>query len=270
MVKISIAMIAISLALYFLFSGIPVESAIVEKKVAISQVIDIDVPNDKEAKSELIEHDKDVDKNSNDDEIDNDAQNSNIKPAFIKEPLTQEIVDRIYGVSWREDAPVKLEDLSYITVTHWGFDQQQHRGELIVHKEVGDEILEIFQELYEGKYPIEKMKLIDEYNADDNLSMEDNNTSAFCFRVIEGSQKISNHGYGVAIDINPIQNPYVKGNRIVPLAGKDYVNREDVRKGMIIKGDLCYRAFTSRGWTWGGDWKSLKDYQHFEKIIDLN
>src|SRR5690554_2063468 len=124
-------------------------------------------------------------------------------PIFTSQPLPQEIIDKIKNVSWKTGAVVALEDLYYITVTHWGFDEEEHIGELILHRKVAEEIVDIFKELYEVKFPIEKIKLIDEYNADDNLSMEDNNTSAFCFRTIEGSNVISQHGYGIAIDINP-------------------------------------------------------------------
>lgn len=270
--KVSIVLIAGFLSLFLI--SLSLEPIILERGFPVLQIDSVKTfNNNEELESKIAEYDEDKDSNANNNGFDSDNHaiyDLTTKPIFTNEALTKKIVDRVSGVSWREEAPVGLEDLSYITVTHWGFDQQEYIGELIVHKEVGEEVLEIFQELYEAKFPIEKMRLIDEYKADDHLSMEDNNTSAFCFRVIEGSQKISNHGYGVAIDINPIQNPYIKNNRIVPLAGKEYVNREDIRKGMIIKGDPCYRAFTSRGWTWGGEWKIVKDYQHFEKVIDLN
>lgn len=199
-------------------------------------------------------------------EVPKDLQNPEM-PIFYCQELPQEILDKVNGSSWREEAPVPLEELSYVIVTHWGFDEKEHIGEIIIHKNVAEEIVEIFRELYNERFPIEKIKLIDEYHADDHLSMQDNNTSAFCFRKIEGTNTISKHGYGVAIDINPLQNPYIKGEIIQPLAGKDYLDRSDVRKGMILKGDSCYKAFTSRGWSWGGDWKTVTDYQHFEKDI---
>jgi len=178
-------------------------------------------------------------------------------------------VNQIKGVSWREGAPVDLDDLALVEVTYYGFDGEPHLGELVVHKSIAQEVAAIFQDLYEARFPIEKIRLVDEYEASDDLSMEDNNTSAFNYRVVEGSTSLSKHSYGIAIDINPVQNPYVKKNIVSPEKGKEYLNREDVRKGMIIKGDPCYKAFTSRGWTWGGEWKTLKDYQHFEKNIPL-
>jgi len=189
-------------------------------------------------------------------------------PVFKYSSLSDDVKERIVGVSWRENSPVKLEELSYINVTYWGFDDKEHIGEMIVNKELAQEVIEIFKELYEAKYPIEKIKLIDEYNADDSLSMADNNTSAFCFREVTGQKGVfSQHSYGVAIDINPIQNPYVKGDVVLPEEGIEYLDRTNIRKGMITVGDPCYNAFKSRGWTWGGEWNSLKDYQHFEKEI---
>lgn len=191
--------------------------------------------------------------------------------SFTYTPLPEMVISRIDGVSWKKEAPVGLDDLSYVKVLYWGFDDEEHAGELIVHSDVAKEITEIFKELYDAKFPIEKVRLVDEYDANDDLSMDDNNTSAFCFREIAGQKgKLSKHSYGIAIDINPIQNPYVKGDKVSPIAGKEYTDRENIRKGMIIKESVCYKAFKERGWTWGGEWNTLKDYQHFQKQIDLN
>ncbi len=203
--------------------------------------------------------------------------NSNLKTKqvdptvnFTYTPLTKEIKDKINGISYQEDSPVGMEDLYYVQVLYWGFDDKEHIGELIVHKEIAKEVTEIFEELYNVKFPIEKIKLIDEYNARDELSMKDNNTSAYCFRPITGQkEKFSKHSYGIAIDINPIQNPYIKKENILPEEGKKYTDRKNIQKGMIVKDNACYKAFKSRGWIWGGEWKSLKDYQHFEKNIKL-
>lgn len=184
---------------------------------------------------------------------------------FIHSPLPEKIIDKIEGVSYKENDEIKLNELSYVQVTHWGFDDKKHLGELIVNTKVAEDVVEIFKELYETGFPIEKMRLVDEYNADDNLSMLDNNSSAFCYREIAGSKgKLSKHSYGIAIDINPVQNPYIKNSTVLPAKGKEYLDRNNIRKGMIIKGDACYNAFKNRGWTWGGEWKSLKDFQHFE------
>lgn len=194
-----------------------------------------------------------------------------LEAVFAYSPLSDKVIDKITGMSYKENEEIKIEDLAYIQVTHWGFDDKEHVGELIVHAKVAEDLVDIFEELYEAKYPIEKIRLIDEYDANDELSMSDNNTSAFCYREVTGSNgELSNHSYGIAIDVNPIQNSYVKNDIVLPEAGKEYLDRENIRKGMIVEGDACYNAFKSRGWTWGGDWKSLKDYQHFEKKISNN
>lgn len=203
-------------------------------------------------------------------EEDNSIKDEGDIPVFKYSMLSSDIVEKIVGVSWKENSPVKLEELSYINVTYWGFDGNEYVGEMIVHNKLAKEIMEIFEELYDEKFPIEKIKLIDEYSANDELSMEDNNTSAFCSREVTGKEGVfSNHSYGIAIDINPIQNPYVRGDIVLPEEGDSFLDRNNIRKGMIIKGDVCYNAFKSRGWTWGGEWNSLKDYQHFEKEVEI-
>lgn len=194
----------------------------------------------------------------------------NIDNKFTYGPLPQEIIGRISGVSWKPESPVQLEELSYLKVSYWGFDGKEHQGELIVLEKIGKEVADIFQELYDIKFPIEKIKLIDEYGGDDDLSMADNNTSAFCFREVADKQGVlSKHSYGIAIDINPVQNPYIKEERVSPLEGENYLNRSSERMGMIVKDSLCYSIFKQKGWNWGGDWKTLKDYQHFEKTITI-
>lgn len=204
---------------------------------------------------------------SNDDK--NEADDKDTEPVFSYSSLLEKTIGKIVGVSWKENTPVKLEDLAYIKVTYWGFDDMEYLGEIIVHEKLAQEVTEIFKELYDAKFPIEKIRLIDEYDANDDLSMADNNTSAFCSREVTGKKGVfSEHSYGIAIDINPIQNPYVKGDIILPEEGSTYLDRENVRKGMITKGDVCYNAFKNRGWTWGGEWNTLKDYQHFEKKIE--
>lgn len=192
---------------------------------------------------------------------------------FLIENIGQDIKARINGKSYGRDCTVPYEELRYVKVLYWGFDNQPHEGELIVNKVIAEDIVDIFKELYENKYPIEKMVLVDEYNADDNASMADNNTSAFNFRFIDnGSKKLSKHSYGLAIDINPLYNPYVRtvnGKTVVsPENGAEYADRTTDCPYYIMKDDICYKAFTGRGFSWGGDWKNSKDYQHFEKDID--
>ena len=162
---------------------------------------------------------------------------------------------------------IDIRDLAYLQVTYWGFDEKSHIGEMIVNKKIAQEVLDIFKEVYENKYHIEKIRLIDEYGANDEESMQDNNTSAFCYRVVKNSKKLSNHSLGIAIDINPLYNPYIDGKRIEPANAGIYKDRNINVKGIIRKGDTLYNAFIKRGWKWGGNWKTKKDYQHFEKDI---
>lgn len=225
-----------------------------------------------EKSQEIVIIDKSKVKMKNIDTLKETNQNESIesKSIFTYKPLPQNIIDKINGVSWKADAPVTLDQLAYVKVSYFGFDDKVHEGELVVNKKIDKEVTDIFKELYHAKFPIEKIKLIDEYGANDDLSMADNNTSSFCFREVEGSNgKLSKHSFGIAIDINPVQNPYIRKNKISPIEGKNYKDRLDIRKGMIVKDDICYKAFKSRGWTWGGEWKTMKDYQHFQKNISL-
>lgn len=191
---------------------------------------------------------------------------------FYYEELSQEIRERITGKSYGENCVVPYEELCYISVLYWGFDDQTHTGEMIVNRAIAEDVVEIFRELYEAKYPIERMVLIDEYDADDNASMAENNSSAFNYRVIEGTDRISLHGYGLAIDINPLYNPYIhnlNGKQVVtPVEGALYEDRTLECPYYIREGDVCYQAFIKRGFTWGGEWKNNKDYQHFQKKIE--
>jgi 1-aminocyclopropane-1-carboxylate deaminase/D-cysteine desulfhydrase-like pyridoxal-dependent ACC family enzyme len=199
-------------------------------------------------------------------------------PAAVANDISKEVEKKITGVSYKQKC-IDLKDLSILTIIHWGFDDKPHVGEMIVNKKLAKEVVEIFTDLFNAKYSIEKIRLIDEYDADDDKSMADNNSSALCCRVITGHEKKKNptwskHSYGTAIDINPKQNPYVKPYKdlVLPPNGKNYVDRKKVQKGMIIEGDACYKAFVSRGWQWGGDWdpsppSGRVDYQHFDKDI---
>ena len=179
-----------------------------------------------------------------------------------------DIFSHIKGKSYKDDCTVPLSELRYLHVLHVGFDGQTHEGEIICNKKIAEDLLEIFEGLYEAGYQIEKIRLVDEYNADDESSMADNNSSAFNFRFISHTTKVSNHGYGLAIDINPLYNPYVKtvnGNlNIEPANSADYVDRTKEFDHKIDENDLAYQLFTAHGFTWGGSWKSSKDYQHFE------
>lgn len=188
---------------------------------------------------------------------------------FYSEVPGEEIVQRIAGVSYQENDNISIEELRYLRVLHMGFDGQTHIGELLVHESIAEDILEIMAALYENQYPIEKMLLVDEYGADDEVSMQENNTSAFNYREIAGTSRLSQHSLGLAIDINPKFNPYVKEKdgelTISPANAADYADRTQEFEYKIDENDLCYQLFTAHGFTWGGSWNSVKDYQHFEK-----
>jgi hypothetical protein len=167
--------------------------------------------------------------------------------------------------SWRAGCPVSLEDLRILRMTHLGFDGRVHTGELVVHEDHAGAVLGVFRELFDAEFPIERMKLVDEYEGDDDLSMAANNTSAFNCRPSTGSPgEWSQHAYGLALDINPVQNPYVAKSGVVdPPKGAAYVDRSTKAPGVIHRDDAVVQAFARIGWGWGGDWTSAKDYQHF-------
>ncbi|MCI8621725.1 MAG: M15 family metallopeptidase [Clostridia bacterium] len=193
------------------------------------------------------------------------------EPIFSSETIPQNIYEKMIGNSIPEGSQDKVDisSLSYLKISYIGFDGLSHTGEMVCSSKVSNDILEIFKELYNIQYPIEKIKLIDEYGANDEASMSDNNTSCFCYRQITGSKSLSKHSLGLAIDINPLYNPYVKGKTISPKASYIYSNRNSDFEHKISKEDVLYNLFTSKGWTWGGDWILPKDYQHFEKNIDF-
>lgn len=186
-------------------------------------------------------------------------------PTFTSEPIPPHIKELITGVSFHDHAPFDYCFLAYLTITHVDFNGEYQKGNMIVAAEIGEEVLDIFQEIFQHRFPIYSMRLIDFYDASDYLSMAANNSVAFNFRTIAGTDRLSRHAFGKAIDINPIQNPYIRGDTIWPAAGAEYLNREYIRPGMITKGCPVYTAFTSRGWRWGGDWRSPRDYHHFER-----
>ena len=183
-------------------------------------------------------------------------------------PISDSVYERIYKKSYKEDCTVPLSDLRYITVSYYGFDHVVHTGELIVNKDIAEKTTAVFRELFDAKYPIEKISLVDDYDADDNASMAANNTSCFNYRTIDGTTTLSNHSKGRAIDINPLYNPYVRTINgklsVLPENGAEYVDRTGDCPYMIQKGDICYNIFIKYGFTWGGEWNSSKDYQHFE------
>ncbi|GAA3046194.1 D-alanyl-D-alanine carboxypeptidase [Actinokineospora globicatena] len=185
-------------------------------------------------------------------------------PPFVA--VVRPVSEKRLGKSWRPGCPVGPEGLRLVTLTVVGLDGRVHRGELVVAKEVAGEVVWVFGELYRARYPIERMVTVEKYDADDDLSMAANNTSAFNCRPITGGTEWSNHSYGRAIDINPVLNPYISGSGAVyPPNGAPYVDRTRTDPGLIHAGDATLRAFERRGWDWGGYWTTPIDYQHFEK-----
>ena len=195
---------------------------------------------------------------------------------FYYEPLTDSVKERITGISYPESGcTVPYEDLAYVGLLYFDFNGQEQTGELICNQAVAQDMVEIFYELYRNEYQLERVRLIDEYGGDDTASMADNNTSCFNYRVVDGTTRLSKHAYGLAIDINPDYNPYVVFNKngdgstyISPPGSEVYADRSQSFAYKIDETDLCYRLFTEHGFTWGGNWNSTKDYQHFQKTLD--
>lgn len=189
---------------------------------------------------------------------------------FAIDTISDAVFQRMLGKSYKYDCTVKREDLRYLHIIHYDGEGKEVQGELVCNKLIANDLIEIFKELHKQKYPIERMRLIDDYDGDDERSMQANNTSCFNFRAIAGSKKLSKHSQGLAIDINPLYNPCVRFRKdgkmsVEPMTGRPYTNRNKPFPYKIDKNDLCYRLFTKHGFKWGGDWRSLKDYQHFER-----
>lgn len=189
---------------------------------------------------------------------------------FVADTLSDEVFGRMKGKSFPKACTTKRHALRYVRVLHYDGEGKIRLGELVCNEKIADDLTDIFQKLFEAKYPIERMVLIDNYNADDEKSMQANNTSSFCFRTVDGSKKLSKHAQGMAIDINPLYNPMVKRRsngtlQIQPATGMKYAIRQSDFPYKIDENDLCYKLFTAHGFTWGGSWRSMKDYQHFEK-----
>lgn len=214
---------------------------------------------------------------------------------FYYEPLNDEIKAKITGISYPVSSSeaaasavpvinileddvvpaVSYDDLRYLSVLYHDFNGEVQTGELICNKGIADDLMEIFYELYLNEYQIEKIRLVDEYQADDTASITDNNTSCFNYRVVDGTTSLSKHALGCAIDINPFYNPYVVFNKdgsgetyISPPGSEIYVDRTKDFPYKIDETDLCYKLFKEHGFTWGGNWNSCKDYQHFQKVLN--
>ena len=182
--------------------------------------------------------------------------------AFEVSAITPELAARMTPTSWREGCPVPLADLRYLRVSHWDFDGGVQLGELVVHVDVVADLQTVFVRLFEAGFPIRRMRLIDDYGGDDFTSIEAGNTSAFNCRAATGSANWSQHAYGRAIDVNPLENPYVSGGSTSHAASVPYLDRTP-RPGMATEGGALVAAFDAVGWDWGGRWSAPVDYQHF-------
>ena len=188
---------------------------------------------------------------------------------FSIDTISDAVFLRMQGRSFPANCTTPRSELRYLRVLHRNAEDSVLHGELVCNKAIAEDLLDIFRKLYEAHYPIEHIRLIDDYEADDELSMRDNNSSSFCFRVVSGTTKLSKHARGLAVDINTRYNPYVRtrnGRHLVsPDNSLPYVDRTKSFPYKIEEGDLCYRLFIEHGFTWGGHWQTMKDYQHFEK-----
>ena len=194
-----------------------------------------------------------------------------IDNCFAAETIPDRVWKRMQGKTYKDNPYIGRDDLRHIRALHWDYDNQIHVGEMICNKMIADKVVAILRQLFDAKYPIQRMLLPDVYDADDETQMRDNNSSCFCYRAIAGSSKLSKHARGLAIDINTLYNPYYKdrkdGTRFIqPATAAKYCDRTKSFPYKIERDDLCFKLFTEAGFEWGGDWKTCKDFQHFELI----
>jgi hypothetical protein len=194
------------------------------------------------------------------------GQAADAAPPFTAQvrPIGPALAARMTGVSWRAGCPVSLRDLRVVSLRHWGFDGRVHGGTLILHRDVATRIVGVFRRLYAARFPLRRIVPVDAYGGSDFGSIEADNTSAFNCRYVDGTTRWSEHAYGRAIDVNPIENPYVtSAGSVSHAASRSYVRRTPARPGMAVEGGVLVRAFDAAGFGWGGRWSGAKDYQHF-------
>ncbi len=203
-------------------------------------------------------------------------QRVSLEEGFYYEPLSTQLCRYITGISFpaadetEAEPEITFEELRYVHILHYNFEGNPTEGELICNVSIAQDLVEIFHELYLNEYQLERVLLIDEYDGDDNASMEDNNTSCFNYRPVEGSTHLSRHALGLAVDINPLYNPYITyteegEENVLPASAAAYTDRSAGFPYKIDENDLCYKLFIQHGFTWGGNWNNVKDYQHFQK-----
>ena len=184
---------------------------------------------------------------------------------FTSQPVPDAVKARMQSKSMPEKATIGYDELRYLTVFHYDYKGNIRKGELVCNKAIAHDLLYIFRALFSRAYPINSIRLVDDFQASDEASMQANNTSCFNYRTVAGTKTLSKHAIGMAIDINPLQNPYVKGYRIQPSTAVEFADRNKDFPHKIDQEDFCKEVFESFGFQWGGNWRSAKDYQHFEK-----
>ncbi|MDO4337665.1 MAG: M15 family metallopeptidase [Eubacteriales bacterium] len=210
--------------------------------------------------------------------LDPEAVKADLDSYFTQSSIERdgEIFQRINGKSYRDNDDISLDELSYLKLVHYNFNNEIQVGEMIVNAALAEDVLSIFKELFQLEYQIQSIYLIDNYweegmtgDEADNASIEENNTSCFCYRAITGGGSLSDHAYGRAIDINPQQNPYINADGSHAHSNADpYVDRNSGAPHMIADGDECYKIFAHYGFSWGGLWSAPTDYQHFYRKAD--
>ena len=194
---------------------------------------------------------------------------SSVSAVFSVEAIPDSIFRLMQGRSYTAGCIIPRSELRYLRLSHVDAEGQEHVGELVCHRRIAQEVCDIFRTLYQARYPVERMQLIDRYEADDERSMQANNTSCFNYRTVAGTRTLSAHARGMAIDLNPRYNPHVRQSggkrRVSPCGSQSYADRSKSYPYKIVQGDLAHRLFRQHGFQWGGAWRSSKDYQHFEK-----
>ena len=187
-------------------------------------------------------------------------------PEFSAEPIPPAVEARMRGVSYPENAQILLSELRYLRLSFVDFDGEPQTGEMVCHEAIAGDLLEIFRALYEARYPIRSIRLIDDFGGSDEASMLADNTSCFNYRPRTGQRRLSTHALGRAVDVNPLENPFVdRQGRVQPAGAEAFADRGADFPHKIDREDLCYRLFRAHGFAWGGAWRSVRDYQHFEK-----
>ncbi len=178
-------------------------------------------------------------------------------------PIPPELAQAMDGTTMHPECPVSMEELVLFEPAYWDFNGEAQSGHLVIAEKHAEDLATVFEKLFQARFPIRSIRPASEFGGDDDASMAADNTSAFNCRTVTGGTKYSEHSYGHAIDINPVENPYVRGETILPPEGEEFLIRDPNQPGLIVDGDVVTQAFDAIGWGWGGRWGSLKDYQHF-------